>query len=46
MYLCMHVSKSKIKSKIVYFHKTVTLMNMNNISNTEICKNKKKEESR
>ena len=42
MYLCMHVciyENQKIKSKILYSHKTVTLVNINN-SNTVICKNK------
>ena len=39
MYLCMHVciyQNQKIKSKILYSHKTVTLVNIN----TVICKNK------
>ena len=39
MYVFMHIKIKKIKSKIFYSHKTVTLMNMNN-SNTVICKNK------
>ena len=40
MHACrpIHISK-KIKAKIFYSHKTVTLMNMIN-SNTVICKNK------
>src|SRR6218665_2591254 len=43
MYLCMHecmCQNKKIKSKIFSSHKTVTLMNINNISKTAICKNK------
>src|SRR6218665_1583646 len=43
MYLCMHecmCQNKKIKSKVFYSHKTVTLMNINNISKTAICKNK------
>src|SRR6218665_411332 len=43
MYLCMHecmCQNKKIKSKIFYSHKTVTLMNINNISKTAICKDK------
>jgi len=45
--VCMYQNK-KIKLKIFYSHTTVTLMNMNNISNTVTCKNKaaQKEESR
>jgi len=35
-----YIKIKKIKSKIFYSHKTVTLMNMNNISNTVICKTK------
>jgi len=42
IYACMYacVKIKKIKSKIFYSHKTVTLMNINNISKTVICKNK------
>ena len=37
----MHLYQNqKIKSKIFHSHKTVTSMNMTNISNTVICKNK------
>src|SRR6218665_3308714 len=39
MHVCMYQNK-KMKSKIFYSHKTVTLINMNNISNTVICKSK------
>jgi len=39
IYVCMYENQ-KNKSKIFYSHKTVTLININNISNTEICKNK------
>jgi len=39
MHVCMYQNQ-KIKSKIFYSHKTLTLINMNNISNTVICKNK------
>jgi len=34
-----YIKIKNIKSKIFYYHKTVTLMNMDN-SNTVICKNK------
>src|SRR6218665_33797 len=39
-YACMYQNLKKIKSKIFYSHKTVTLMNIHNISKTVICKNK------
>jgi len=39
IYACMHQNQ-KIKSKIFHSRKTVTSMNMNNISNTVICENK------
>src|SRR6218665_2231542 len=45
VYVCIYarmyayIKIKKIKSKIFYSHKTVTLMNMDN-SNTVICKNK------
>src|SRR6218665_1866004 len=38
MYACIKIKK--IKSKIFYSHKTVILMNINNISKTVICKNR------
>jgi len=42
VYVFMHacIKIKRIKSKIFYFHKTATLMNINNISKTVICKNK------
>ena len=42
MYVLMHacIKIKKIKLKIFYSYKTVTLMDMNNISNTLICENK------